>query len=83
MNANSVNSDTVKHGDRANSELTSTLPQVLDTVLKRLENMEHRFSAHSDISAPSNVQKFSAPPSLQKFSPPSKVPNFKTTYKQQ
>ncbi|KAK3881570.1 hypothetical protein Pcinc_014000 [Petrolisthes cinctipes] len=83
MSANSVNMDTVKQGDRANSELILILPQVLDSVLRRLENMERRFSAHSDISPPSNVQKFSAPPSVQKFSPPSKVHNFNTNYKQQ
>ncbi|KAK3883221.1 hypothetical protein Pcinc_012448 [Petrolisthes cinctipes] len=98
MSANSVNMDTVKQGDRAISELISTLPQVLDSVLRRLENMERRFSAHSDIGAPSNVQKFSAPPNVQKFSPPSNVqkfsappsvqkfsphPNFNTNYKQQ
>ncbi|KAK3883327.1 hypothetical protein Pcinc_012363 [Petrolisthes cinctipes] len=80
ISANSVNMDTVKQGDRANSELISILPQVLDSVLRRLENMERCFSAHSDISAPSYVQKFSAPPSVQKYSPPSKVHNFNTNY---
>ncbi|KAK3873341.1 hypothetical protein Pcinc_021629 [Petrolisthes cinctipes] len=88
MSANRVNMDTVntvKQGNRANSELISALPQVIDTVLRRLENMERRFSAHSNIRAPSNVHKFSAPSSvtLQKFSPPSKVHNFNTNYKQQ